>query len=149
MGNENIVDRYYELLNKAKSLVELTDDENVELQNYEIRLLYKKRWNNRESYIKLVKSFLNGSTTGDDFTGLFCKIRSDDIEKEIEINENSFTTIPVMKLFSYFINEIYLTSDRFDDEAGPNEEYGEAWLKDVVSDSWNDFLEESRFEEFH
>ena len=149
MRNENIVDRYYELLNKAKSLVELTDDKKVELQNYRIRLLDKKRWENRESYVRLVKSFLNGSITDDDFTGLFCKIRSDDIKKEIEINENSFTTILVMELFSDFINGIYLTSDHFDDEAGPDEEYGEAWLKDVVSDSWNDFLEESRFEEFN
>lgn len=141
----NIVARYYQLLKDEK---QLTKQDANELMSYKIALHKTRRWENREDYLAVIKDFVNGEITADDFQDNFLAIWNYDCKQvPNQITEESFQVLPVKENFNSFLSDLFFTvGEDFDYEATTYEEFNKAWLKDVVSKDWTNFLKSIKSE---
>jgi hypothetical protein len=128
--------RYLELLKQSESLKEkgirLYEEDReayLELLKYQVRLSDQKFWENRQNYFSVMTNLINGKLTAEDFSDEFLCLWENDRDRFAVNCEPNIAS----KGFGKWINKIFFRCEDFEPEAEKDEEYGEKWLKDSVS----------------
>lgn len=137
MGHDNYSKiRYLELVRQAEilkkkgvSLGEEDRDKYLELLNYEVELSNQIYWKNRKEYFSIMNNFINGKLTAEDFMDEFLCLWEKDQDTALIYCEPNRTA----KGFADRMDQVFFCCEDFEPEAQENEQYGEKWLKDLVS----------------
>ena len=120
------------LKKKGMSLYEEDRDKYLELLKYQVRLCDQKSWENRKNYFSVMNNLINEKLTAEDFIDEFLGLWEEDRNWKENLDVNCEPNI-ASKGFSKWINKLFFCCEDFEPEAQKNEQYGEKWLKDSVS----------------
>lgn len=101
----------------------------MELLNYQVRLSDQKFWENRKNYFSVMNNLINEKLTAEDFTDEFLSLWENDRDRPTINCEPNIAS----KGFGAWMDKIFSQCEVFEPEAEKNEQYGEKWLKDSVS----------------
>lgn len=128
--------RYLELVKQASSLEKKgmslyreDRDRYLELLKYEVRLSDQKCWENRKNYFSVMNNLINEKLTAEDFVDEFLCLWEKDRDRCAVNYEPNIDS----KGFAKWIDKIFFRCEDFEPEAQKNEQYGEKWLKDSIS----------------
>lgn len=114
---------------KGMSLYEEDRDKYLELLDYKVRLSDQTYWENRKNYFDVMSNLINEKLTAEDFIDEFLYLWKKDRDRSVVNCE----PIIESKGFAEWMDEIFYHCEAFEPEAQKNEQYGEKWLKDSVS----------------
>lgn len=104
-------------------------DKYLELLKYKVRLSDQKYWENRKNYFSAMNNLINDKLTAEDFIDEFlCLWKKDRDRFAVNYEPNTES-----KGFAKWMDKIFSRCEVFEPEAQKNEQYGEKWLKDSIS----------------
>lgn len=117
------------LKKKGMSLDREDRDRYLELLKYQVQLSDQKYWKNKKKYFSVMNNLINGKLTAEDFIDKFlCLWKKDRDTFDIDCDPNITS-----KGFAKWMDKVFSRCEVFEPSAQKNEQYGEKWLKDSVS----------------
>lgn len=142
--------RYFKLLKQAedlkkKGMLLYNKDRNryLELLKYKVRLSDQKFWENRKNYFSAMNNLIDEKVTTEDSIDEFMVLWEKDRDR-FTVNYEPNTE---SKGFAKWMNKIFFCCEVFEPEAQKNEQYGEKWLKDSISNILIGIQKEYHFNE--
>lgn len=100
----------------------------MEFLQYQVYLESQNYWEHKDQYFSLMINLINGELTAQDFSDMFLNLWEEDRDRgyaNLDLDIRS-------KGFSRWTDNLFSCCENFGEEAEPEEEYGEKWLKDEV-----------------
>lgn len=156
LGVGPTMDDLLDNVDPAKKPRDLSKNSVQKLRNYNVIIQRVVRWNHRETYLKLLKSFLLKQIDGETFCFEFFTLRGEINSKTNEICNNieenldsilDFSYVSKSKNFDSAIEDLFFDVDQFDpdieDSVWNDIVYSESKLRAVIKEEYLPILQKS------